>query len=157
MVVSLAFGSVYPWKLFLMDRLRHCGQQDDVESSCHGVEEICGASHIPGLLLSLSLCAFSPCRNVSPHSSMAASSSTTGSPTARCITTSVAARCALGARSPSQDAASLLWARNFTPNTLSVPSASSSSTKEPSKNRTTSPTVRTAFSNSSVRGVLAGS
>ena len=71
--------------------------------------------------------------------------------------TSAAARCALAARSPSRDAASLPWARNFTPNTLSVPSASSSSTKEPSKNRTTSPTVRTAFSNSSVKGIIDGS
>lgn len=74
-----------------------------------------------------------------------------GSPTVRCTTTSGEAHCALAARSPSQAAASPPWPRSSIRSTSSVPSASSSSTRAPSRSRTTSLTVRTASSSSSAR------
>lgn len=84
------------------------------------------------------------CRGASHPSSMAASSSTTGSHIVRCTTTSVAAHCAPAARSPSPAAASPPWPRSSTPSISCAPFASSSSTRALSRSRTTSPTVRAA-------------
>lgn len=82
---------------------------------------------------------------------MEVSSSTTASRTVKCTTTSAGAPSALAARSPSQDAASRPCPRSSTLSILCAPSAWNSSTKEPSKNRTTNPTATAASSNCSVR------
>lgn len=73
------------------------------------------------------------------------------SPTASRTTMSGAARCALAARNPSPAAASRLWARSFTQNTLCALSASSSWTKARSRSRMKSPTAKVALLNSSAR------
>lgn len=90
-------------------------------------------------------------RSASHPLSTAVSSSTTVSRTVRFIITPAAGRCVLAVRNPSRAAASQPWARSFILSILSVPSASSSSIRAPSKSKTTSLTARAASSSSSAR------